>query len=119
MSIKLRWDGHNSNILHQIFEAGWTLQAYQHSMEALDVMVDHHPEPVQVVMDMSATTTPPMRLRPGRSVDEAAATRNVERIVLVSPGHFMPRVDCPVEVVDTIDEARSLLAAHSTSLIPA
>lgn len=118
MSIKLRWDEHNDNILHQIFETGWTLQAYQHSMDALDVMVSHHSEPVQVVMDMSAATTAPRQVRRGRSVDEATATRNVERIVLVAPGRFMPRVDCPVDVVNTVAEARSLLQAQA-ALIPA
>ena len=119
MSIKLRWDDTDNNTLHQVFEAGWTLQAYQHSMEALDVMVNRHAKPVRVVMDMSAAPTPPLRLRRGRQLDEAKSTRNVERIVLIDPGHFMPQVNCPVDIVDTPAEARALLQMQPAELIPA
>jgi len=107
MGITLHWD--DTNTIYQTFETDWTLKTYQHSMEALEVMVEGHNAPVRVIMDMSQSNTPSLRLTRGRRVDETRATRNVERIVLVSPGYFMPLVDCPVDTVDTLEEAQTLL----------
>ncbi|MEL6150507.1 MAG: hypothetical protein AAFV33_24275 [Chloroflexota bacterium] len=109
MSIRLRWDENDSTILHQIFEEGWTLQAYYHSIEALEIMLMGRQQPVRLVMNLTGATTPPMRFTRGRTVDEAKATTNVERIVLINPGYFMPVVDCPVAVVTSMDEAFAIL----------
>lgn len=109
MSIRLRWDDNQATILHQVFEEGWTLQAYKHSIAALEAMVQAKPQPVTLIMDLSNASRMPVRSRRGRSIDEALATRNVERIILVSPGHFMPIVSCPIDIVETLDEAFDLL----------
>ncbi|MEM6527036.1 MAG: hypothetical protein AAF653_02010 [Chloroflexota bacterium] len=109
MSIRLRWDDNDNNVLHQIFEEGWTLQAYYHSIEALEVMLNGRQHPVQLIMNLDGAKTPPMRFARGRTVDEAKATANVERIILVNPGYFMPVVNCPVAIVSTMDEAHAVL----------
>ena len=113
MSIWLRWDDNNKTILHQVFEEGWTLQAYYHSIAALEAMVADQPQSVRLVMDLSNASKMPLRSPRGRRIDEALATRNVERVILINPGYFMPVVKCPIDVVDSWDEALALLAGHS------
>lgn len=106
MCIRLHWDKDDNTILHQVFEEGWTLQAYYHSIEALEMLIKDRSQPVRLVMDFSATTaTPPVRMTRGRTVNEADAMRNVERVVMVNPGRFMPQVDCPIEVTRTTAQA--------------
>lgn len=109
MSIRLHWNPTHSNVLHMTFEQGWTLQAYYHSIAALESMVNSHPQPVMLIMDLSQAPAPAMRYTVGRNVDEARATRNVSHIALVKPGNFMPLVNCPVEIVDQLEDALSRL----------
>ncbi len=109
MSIWLRWDSEDPTILHQVFEAGWTLQAYWHSIEALEVMIRDCEHPVRLIMDLSAASTMPRRIARGRQIDEAAATHNVDRLILVQPGHFMPVVNCPVDTASSREEAIDML----------
>jgi hypothetical protein len=116
MCIRLCWDDNDDTILYQVFEEGWTLTAYYHSVEALEVMVRNRQQPVRVIMDMSDATTPVVHLGRGRRVNEAEAMCNVERVVLVDPGYFMPQVNCPVDVVDTRDEALRLIRNAQLSL---
>ena len=119
MSIRLCWDRTDNTILHQVFEEGWTLQAYYHSIEAIEAMVSSRQHPVRLIMDLSAASTPPVRMARGRSVNEAKATRNIEHVILVKPGYFMPILDCPVDIVDTYDEAHMLLAQNEPMRLPA
>ncbi len=119
MSIQLRWDSNDPTILHQVFEEGWTLQAYCHSIEALEVMVSNCKQPVRLIMDLSAATTMPRRVARGRQIDEAAATRNIRRIVLIEPGHFMPMVDCPVDTATSCKDAIAMLQVRDHLALPA
>jgi len=116
MSIRLRWDDNDNTVLHQIFEEGWTLQAYYHSIEALEVMVNSRQQPVRLIMNLSGATQPPMRITRGRTVDEAKATHNVEHIVLINPGYFMPAVNCRVDVASNCEEAHDILNGKSTKI---
>lgn len=118
MCIRLRWDENDDTILHQVFEEGWTLQAYYHSIEALELMVNSRQQPVRLVMDFSATTaTPVMRLTRGRTVDEADAMQNIAHIVMVKPGRFMPQVTCSVDVANTVEQATRLLNGEPERLL--
>jgi hypothetical protein len=116
MSIRLCWDENDNTVLNLVFEEGWTLQAYYHSIEALEVMVSNRQQPVRLIMNLTGTTHPPMRLTRGRTVDETKATRNVERIVLINPGYFMPVVNCPINVVTSIDEANAILCSEQVKV---
>ncbi len=109
MSIRLQWDNNDDRVLYQIFEEGWTLQAYYHSIAALDAMTANHDRPIYLVMDLSNVSGNRPRETHGRRFDEAHATRNLARVLLVSPGYFMPNVNCPVDVVDSREAALDML----------
>lgn len=117
MCIQLHWDESYDNVLHMTFEEGWTLQAYYHSIAALECMVNTKPNPVTVIMNMSAADTPNLRLQRGRRIDESLATQNVHRILLVDPGYFSPQVNCPVQTVDSLEEAFALLYEEEQALL--
>lgn len=105
MCIKLHWDEQDNRLLHMTFEDNWTLQAYYHSITALECMTEIRDEPVTVMMDMREAVMMAAHVPHGRRVDEASAMANVERVVLICPGHFMPQVTCDVITVDSIESA--------------
>jgi hypothetical protein len=110
MSIKVQWEDTTIGIIRMTFEPDWTLQAYYHSIAALDAMLHMYPGRAIVLMDMSAAnTTPIMHLSRGREMNEDRVLCNTERLVVINPGHFMPSVSCPVDIVDTLEDAYTLL----------
>jgi hypothetical protein len=109
MCIRLRWDENHLNVIHQVFEEGWTLQAYYHSIAALEAMTINRPNPVTLIMNMTTSTTPPMHHTHSHTVEETQAMANIEQVIIVNPGKFMPLVDRPVHIVTTPDEAYQLL----------
>lgn len=109
MCIRLSWDQNNSTILHQVFEAGWTLPAYYHSIIAMEAMTNDQPEAVCLIIDMSMADTPPMRNHPRHHVDENDVLCRFDRVIIVNPGNFMPNITCPIETVNSLAEAYALL----------
>ncbi len=110
MSIKVQWEDTTTGLIRMSFAADWSLEAYYHAIAALDAMLHTYPGSATVLMDLSAaTTTPPLRVPRGREMDEDRVLCNTARLVMINPGHFMPHVTCPVDIVDTLDQAYSLL----------
>ena len=104
MGIQLAWNDKRT-VLYQTFNGDWTLQAYYHSIAALEVMTAGCHEDITLIMDMRNAPTPSLRMPRGRNINEAEATRNIKQVVIVDAGYFMPLVDCPVYLVNSIEEA--------------
>ena len=110
MSIKVQWEDTTIGIIRMSFAADWSLEAYYHSIAALDVMLKNYPGRAIVLMDMTdAPHTPTMRVPRGRGMHEDRVLCNTARLVIINPGYFMPNITCPVDVVDTLDQAYDLL----------
>ena len=110
MSIKVQWENTTTGIIRMSFGADWSLEAYYHSIAALDAMLHAYPGSVTVLMDMSAAEhTPTMRVPRGREMDEDRVLCRAARLVIINPGYFMPNITCPVEVVDTLAQAHELI----------
>jgi hypothetical protein len=106
MSIQVKWDDARNDVIRLIFEEGWSLQAYYHSIAALDVMMRSSVNPITVIMDMTHTTTTPiMRVPRGRTVNENQILCDASRLILVNARYFSPQLTCPVERVDTLEQA--------------
>jgi hypothetical protein len=110
MSIKVQWENTTTGVIRMAFGVDWSLEAYYHSIAALDAMLYNYPGRVTVLMDMSATDqTPTMRVPRGREMDEDRVLCRAARLVIINPGYFMPNVTCPVEVAGTLDQAYDLV----------
>lgn len=110
MSIKVQWEDTTTGLIRLSFAADWTLEAYYHAIAALDAMLHAYPGQATVLMDLSAAPhTPPLRVPRGREMHEDRVLCRTARLVLINPGHFMPNVTCPVDIVATPDAAYTLL----------
>jgi hypothetical protein len=117
MSIQLQWD--HSTItpsIHMTFEKDWTLDAYYHSIAALDVMLDSQSVPFAIILDMTVAPTPPLRVPRGRQLDENRVFCRADLLVVVRAGHFMPHVTCPVEWADSLAAARERIGLKAASV---
>ncbi|GAB4343944.1 MAG: hypothetical protein Kow00117_22320 [Phototrophicales bacterium] len=131
MPIEYGWYGDGERILHIRMINQWTIEDYYEMVKGTRAISQHLKTPFVVVVDMSASNTPPTKLLSASRYSAQNAVNPVTNI-FVKPGKFMemllaiyrkmfPNGVINPQVVETLEEAIQLAeealekAAHDAS----
>ncbi|MEM6281182.1 MAG: hypothetical protein AAF787_03235 [Chloroflexota bacterium] len=123
MGINVTWGNPQKTVILQRFKDPWTVEEHRASLLKIGEMVASQPHTVHAIADMTESGFAPARMMVSTRVAESVMQPNSGLLFIVQPTpviksivtaarRFMPRVNSQLQVVATIDEARTIIEQY-------
>ena len=125
MGIRLLWGNEEKTILRHIYDGKWTVDDYRGAMEESRQMLLSVQHPVDLIIDMRKSASPPFGILPAYQETDQLVPDNQRLVIMVKPGMIMkalnriitdiaPRSSANGIIAESMDEAHALIAEYQS-----